>query len=265
MNKKWSGGKIAAIICGCMVAGVVLFVTFYISVFQIVRGFLALGEKNNKYDYSNNSSLEYYEFHNEIRDDLSYQVRLENYEEEFGDNGNISVKMSYPVVSGKDDLEAVNKVIQKELDEVRSYTQSVTEWLSVNERFKFEAECYVTYMDEEVLSLAYIEYGYLNDEYYESYVISVNIDMESKMLLTNSQLLDIDDKFSVDFRERCEVQNGRIESLAMYSDQEITKLLTSDSNLIIFYTPLGMEVGFNYYYGWVTVTYQDYQDYQKQI
>ena len=86
MNKKWSGGKIAAIICGCIVAGVVLFVTFYISVFQIVRGFLALGEKNNKYDYSNNSSLEYYEFHNEIRDDLSYQVRLENYEEEFGDN-----------------------------------------------------------------------------------------------------------------------------------------------------------------------------------
>ena len=40
-------------------------------------------------------------------------------------------------------------------------------------------------------------------------------------------------------------------------------MLNDDDSLIIFYTPLGMEVGFNYYYGWVTVTYKDYQKYKS--
>ena len=118
-------------------------------------------------------------------------------------------------------------------------------------------------MDENILSIAYVEYGYLDDEYYESYVISVNIDMESGLALTNSQMLEINDEFSIDFRNRCEKQNGEIEALSMYSDQDITEMLTSDASLIIFYTPMGMEVGFNYYFGWVTVTYQDYQEYES--
>ena len=49
------------------------------------------------------------------------------------------------------------------------------------------------------------------------------------------------------------------------SDQEITYYLTDSDYLIIFYTPLGMEVGFNYYDGWVTVTYRDYEKYQKKF
>ena len=47
------------------------------------------------------------------------------------------------------------------------------------------------------------------------------------------------------------------------SYQEITELLTSDGDLIIFYTPQGMEIGFNYDEGWVTVTYHDYREYLK--
>ena len=100
-----------------------------------------------------------------------------------------------------------------------------------------------------------------------SYVVSVNIDMESKMALTNSQLLEINDQFSVDFRNRSQEQNGEISYLYNFTDQEITELLTNEESLIIFYTPLGMEVGFNYYYGygWVTVTYKDYKEYQRHF
>ena len=176
------------------------------------------------------------------------------------------MEIHYPVVTGElIDSESINHIIQKEIEEVEEYMESVSEWISDEESFRFEAESYVTYMDEDILSLIYAEKGLLNGSTYETYIISVNIDMESGMALTNSQMLHIDDAFSIDFRDRCEKQNGKIDSLSMYSDQDITMLLTDDSSLIIFYTPLGMEVGFNYYYGWVTVTYQDYQEYQSHF
>ena len=107
------------------------------------------------------------------------------------------------------------------------------------------------------------EYAYLDDEMYESYVVSVNFDMESGMQMTNSQILDIDDEFSIDFRERNERQNGQTDGLEYYSDQDITEMLNDDDYLIIFYTPLGMEVGINYYFGWVTVTYTDYEKFSN--
>lgn len=309
MKRKWSAGKIAAVICGSIVAAIILLVTLYIGVYQLLRGILTICAENENYqqaydydhdaddynydhdDYNNDSEeggkekewfeghehdsyddgenepSEYYEFHDAIGEDLSYWVEFETQDEVVGENENISLSVIYPVFYGEEevDLRAVNNEVQKELLEIQNYVYSVSEWLSDNEEFTFEADSYVTYMDEDILSIAYLEYGYLNGQYYESYVISVNIDMNSKMALTNTQLLNIDDDFSIEFRNRCEKQNGEIESLYYYSDQEITKLLTSENNLIIFYTPLGMEVGFNYNYGWVTVTYTDYQKYQRKF
>ena len=99
----------------------------------------------------------------------------------------------------------------------------------------------------------------------ESYVVSYNVDMEMGIVLNNTHLLAVDDGFSVDFRERCKLQNGEIEELEYMSDQEITYYLTDNDYLIVFYTPLGMEVGFNYYEGWVTVTYKDYEKYQEKF
>ncbi len=219
----------------------------------------------SQYKDANPVNAEYYEFHDEIRSDLPYQVQFETYNERMGGKGNVTLNMTYPVISGEDveNLPGINNSIQKEFEEVKEYTESVADWITEEETYYFETESYVTYMDEDILSVAYVEYGYLDDEYYESYVISVNIDMESGLALTNSQMLEINDEFSIDFRDRCERQNGEIEALSMYSDQDITEMLTSDDSLIIFYTPMGMEVGFNYYFGWVTVTYKDYQEYQS--
>lgn len=209
---------------------------------------------------------EYYEFHDELRDDLLYQVKFEYYDEWFG-NDNVLVSMTYPVVYGKTnaDLSGVNNVIQREMEEIKRYTASIADEIPEGSYFSFEADSYVTYMDEETLSVIYVEYGYLDDETYESYVVSVNVDMESGLAMTNSQILDIDDEFSIEFRNRSEKQNGEVGGLSMFSDQEITDMLTDDDSLIIFYTPLGMEVGFNYYYGWVTVTYKDFEKYKSRF
>lgn len=304
MKKNWSSGKVIAVVLGSIGGAVIFLVSLYIGVHQFTReygrvvtyinearirqqrqenrqdsrekerekpqrereeNYLPYGDTEDGGDDYGYGESEYYEIHDAIREDLSYQINFETYSSAPADN--LSVEMHYPVISGDEtvDCESINHIVQKELDEVKEYMESVSEWISAEENFHFEADSYVTYMDEEVLSIIYMEKGLLDGLTYETYIISVNIDMESGMALTNSQLLNINDTFSIDFRKRCERQNGEIDSLSYYSDQDITTLLTDDSSLIIFYTPLGMEVGFNYYYGWVTVTYQDYQKYQSHF
>lgn len=296
MKGNWSSGKLTALILGSMAAGMLLLGSFCISVFWLLndigRESLQAKERESREDERQEEQEErssdsyrryeeeeeekteedwqeslYYDFHDEIRDDLSYHIRMEDLGCYYGDNNNVSVQVEYPVVWGidSDELESINAALYREVDEIKRYGESVADQIGSEESFLFEADCLVTYMDEETLSVVYREEGYLNDEGYESYIISVNIDMESKMALTNTQLLAIDDDFSIDFRERCEKQNGEIAFLESFSDQDITELLTDDGSLIVFYTPMGMEVGFNYYYGWVTVTYRDYQKYRSHI
>ena len=311
MKKKWSSGKIVAVIFGSIGGAVVLLMVFVISLYQLLQNPWLFpdtrdkdrkesvqasrqeeksredsdaresdredsdsdreddteGSERFKEEWQDQNEGEYYDFHNEIQKDLSYQIEFRSYKNIFGDNRNITCETSYPVVTGRntEELEGVNNAIYKEVQAIEDYGKSVTDWLSDSEEFSFETESYVTYMDENILSIIYVEYGYLDDEVYESYVIPVNIDMKSKMALTNSQILEIDDAFSIEFRERCEKQNGEIQFFSMLSDQDFTYFLTDEDSLIIFYTPMGMEVGFNYYYGWVTVTYKDYQEYQSHL
>ncbi len=305
MKGKWSPGKITALVIGGIAAGCLLFAAFYIEVAQLLgtmRLLAVIGNRAQNEQYRDlpdrdsndhytdpgedipiekipeepyeeeeeevSENTDYYEFHDAIREDLSYGVESESCAHMFGTD-NVLLYIDYPVVFSKDqeDMEGINNVIQREVEELEEYVFSVSEEIDEEISFYFETESYVTYMDEDVLSIVYVEYGYLDGEYYESYVVSVNIDMESKMPLTNSQLLEIDDQFSVDFRNRSERQNGEISYLYSFTDQEITDMLTDDESLIIFYTPLGMEVGFNYYYGegWVTVTYKDYKEYQRHF
>lgn len=311
MNKKWSSGKIVAVIFGSIGGVVILLMVFAISLFQLLQNpwlFPDTRDKDRKEsvqssrqeekdrkdseeresdredsdsdreddiegsdrfkeEWQDQDEGEYYDFHNAIQRDLSYQIEFRSDKKIYGDNRNITCETSYPVVTGRnaEELEGVNNEIYKEVQAIEDYGKSVTDWLSDSEEFSFETESYVTYMDENILSIIYVEYGYLDDEVYESYVIPVNIDMKSKMALTNSQILEINDAFSIEFRERCEKQNGEIQFFSKLSDQDFTYLLTDEDSLIIFYTPMGMEVGFNYYYGWVTVTYKDYQKYQSHL
>lgn len=296
MQKKWTPGKIVALVFGCIGAGIALFAAIYISIFQISANILFLdsiisedpyeedqGKDHSQFAYDSEKDdtekdvwnepeekagiddSQYYDFHNEIKTDLSYQIKIEEFADPADENGRAMLIGNCPVVSCEDQgkEERINNAIHKEIEEVFDYVSQLGDELPEGACFSFEMESYVTYMDEEVLSVIYEEYGYLDDEMYESYVVSVNFDMESGMQLTNSQILDIDDTFSIDFRERNEKQNGEVRGLEYYSDQDITQMLNDDDSLIIFYTPLGMEVGINYYYGWVTVTYPDYKKFSN--
>lgn len=312
MEKRWSEGKIVAVILASMGAFTILVGSFYISVIWLVRSmsimaaedpqeevvseaeiqedlfsFLEEEEedpdledpendplqdelsdpKQGQYGKEYKGSQEYYEFHDDIRTDLSYSVKFATYRYVSPENSNLTAEIIYPVVRGQErtDLDEINRIVKEELEAVEKYIDSLAEQMSEHDEFEFTGTAYVTYMAEDILSIAYVEESYYNDDPFEACIVSVNIDMETGMAMKNSQILDIDDDFSIEFRERCDEQNGGIDDLYYFSDQEITEYLNDEDNLIIFYTPLGMEVGFNYYYGWVTVTYHDYLDFQKKL
>ena len=304
MKKGWSSGKVAAVILGSIGAAIVLVISLFVSVYQLSEYIIAWdeyeteareqerdrkksedkseewswkedGEESEEdfeddskdeddfdYDYS-----EYYEFHDETRDDLSYQVSIEDFYME-ADNGlNAQGMGAYPVITGENvkNSEIINNALKKEMSEIEKHVNEVSENIDKSESYLYKAECYVTYMDEDIFSIAYLEYGYLDGKRAESNVVSVNIDMDNGMVMTNTQLLEIDDEFSIEFRKRSDKQNGENELLDYYSDQDFTEMMNDEESLIIFYTPLGMEVGLNHDFGWVTVTYPDYKKYQNPL
>ena len=211
---------------------------------------------------------QYYNLHNEIRTDLSYQVELEDYEYEGyeSDYDNVIIMASIPVISGEDvpNLDKINKDIRKEVEEItelfeKEYESHVKE--SGDNYFVASLIGYVTYMDEDKLSIGYQEEMY-SDTDGGVFLRSINIDMKNGVILDNEDILAVDDDFSVEFRQKSDEQNGEISYLTYMTDQQITDYFKSD-DIIVLYTPKGMEIGFNYEEGWVTVTYEEYEKYLK--
>ena len=240
MKKGWSSGKVAAVILGSIGAAIVLVISLFVSVYQLSEYIIAWDEyeteareqeKDRKksedkseewswkedgeetegdfededdfdYDYT-----EYYEFHDETRDDLSYQVSIEDFYME-ADNGlNAQGMGAYPVITGENvkNSEIINNALKKEMSEIEKHVNEVSENIDKSESYLYKAECYVTYMDEDIFSIAYLEYGYLDGKRAESNVVSVNIDMDNGMVMTNTQLLEIDDFRRCPHRRRQEL------------------------------------------------------------
>ena len=217
------------------------------------------------YDDYNYDDDEYYTLHDDIKSNLSYSVDFDYYEYDT-DYENVSIMVSYPVIKGKNvpNLDKLNEVIQNETTFFTDYFEEEYEqYIQDNEDSYFDAFAsgYVTYMDEEKLSIVFSESVY-SDYYDHVYLYCINIDMENGVVLDNEDMLSIDDDFSVDFRTRSDEQNGEIYYLTSMTDQQITEYFNSP-DVIVFYTPQGMEIGFNYEEGWVTVTYDEYEQYLK--
>lgn len=280
MDQKWSGGKIAGLIIGGLAALFIAFLSLAAGVYYLGTHYVlpfmestedisydeSLLEEEQEEDWDPEEKTdtdveEYYEFEDDIKADLSYQVDKDVIEES-EETGIAKMIAERPYVIMEDQVkeDRINGLIKKEMEKVREHIEQIAGELSKENEFQMEVRSYITYMDEETLSIVLEEDGYLDNSFYESRLISLNFDMETGMAMTNTQILKIDDEFTIDFRERCKKQNGEIYGLNYYSDQDITSLMNEESTLILFYTPLGLEVGFNYPDGWVTVTYPDYEE-----
>ena len=214
-----------------------------------------------EYDYD---SLKYYELHDAIEEDLSYSVSFEEYEYDT-DLETVAIMADYPVIKGDKvpNLDNLNETIRKEATKFEEiFKEQYEDGIEKDGRYyDAYAAGYVTYMDEEKMSIVFSETVVAYDDAL-AYLYCINIDMEKGVVLENEQMLAIDDAFSVDFRTRSDEQNGEISDLTYMTDQQITQYFLSE-DVIVFYTPKGMEIGFNYENGWVTVTYEEYEQYLK--
>ena len=213
------------------------------------------------------TSIPYYSgLYNAIKNDLSYQIGFTTdscYSESYS---NIGIEIEYPqIISG--DISCKNDINNALYYEYSYYEDYLKEFLGEmtgeEDNFQCYSDAYVTYMDEKILSVVFKEQFSITvgtESYSTISFYCLNFDLENGSLLDNTQLLTMDEAFALDFRQREATENGE-EALTIYTDQEIQDMLNAPEKLVVFYTPMGMEVGLNLDERVVYVTYEDYQSY----
>lgn len=201
----------------------------------------------------------YTEIYSDIRDDLDYQVEMK-----YGDfvpegYPYAYVNVSYPQIMGDmPNIDYLNEVLEYEYSYfVEYFEENLRDYMEEESYYYCFSEAFVTYMDEKVMSVVFREQVQL-DTYGLINLYCVNINVEDGVIMNNTELLNIDKEFAIDFRNREILENGD-ELLTYYSDQEILNMLQDPDYLIIFYTPMGMEVGLNMMDVIIYVTYSDYE------
>ncbi|MCC8140689.1 MAG: hypothetical protein LIO67_10420 [Lachnospiraceae bacterium] len=209
------------------------------------------------YDYEEyvpSADDDYYEeFVSSTTQGLSYSVDW-HYETIYPDDelsdGYFSVE--YPTLTGDD-----GELLEKINDELRELAFFYEDYYTDEDAYVY-VTAYVTYMDEELLSVLfnYEVYGSSSSLYWLS---AVNYDMSTGRTIPYSEILEEEDDGTLAqrFRSQSETQNGSISDLSAMSDEELLAYLTDDTTRVVFYTPVGVELGFNYDSGWVTVTLKD--------
>lgn len=211
----------------------------------------------------------YYEMANCIDRDVSYSMIYTNYEKLEQEN-DVCIRVNFYQLEG--DLPNIDE-LNKELEEYAMYYGSYYDkyYDDFQELFEEEGkgfvcttEAYITYNDESMISVVYNMY-YETATIVDKRIVCVNIDLESGTVIRNTDILDITDEFVEDYRYVCEDQNGYVSALSYFDDDELKDYFEDEDDLILYYTPIGLEVGFNYEtntsYGWVTATLEDYEQY----
>ena len=204
----------------------------------------------------------YYEApYNALRDDLVYQITFEtglHNPKEYEDR--VTIQVEYPQLTGAaPNLDIINSYLETEYLYYLKYFQEQYEPNITEESvFLIYSQGYVTYMDEKVMSVVFHEEIYIDGQSMIQYYC-LNFDMSDGVVLNNVDILNLDLEFAVEFRRREILENGD-EWLTDYTDQEILEMLRDTDYLVIFYTPMGMEVGLNLY---EVVLYMTYSDYEK--
>lgn len=200
---------------------------------------------------------------------VPYKINREYYEYISPDK-NITIRLAYIQLDGDiPNLDQLNEQILSYSSYLAGYYfENYSEEDIYDGWVDMSTDSYVVYNDENKMSIV-LDENWNIDEEYSMDLYAINIDLETGMILDNNTVLDFTDELSAKFRERSNEQNGIVEGMEALTDGEITEFLSDTSSSIVFYTPIGMEVGYNYFYegssGWVTASFPDYQDYIKSF
>lgn len=224
------------------------------------------GGKDEAYEPS--PSDEYYkEITDALRGDLPYGIEwaesdLSRKQED------ASFYALYPQLTGDiPNRKELNRSIEEAALAYRDYCQFAIEAAGFS-TCHVQSFGYVTFMSEDVMSIVFDERIYLNETKMPG-LCAINIDVRTGTLLSNQEMVSYTDALTRKFRSQNSVQNGDKMDLAEWPDELIGQLLASEAG-VAFYTPVGLEVGFNYngingMSGWVTVTVKDYEQFLKKV
>lgn len=220
----------------------------------------ASGEKT--YGFSPEDDY-YKELANDLKEGLDYSIILEDEELKHAKTG-AGYYFKYPKVeSDVYNVEQLNEALYEEKEIFLEFCDLLAEYGEIEDDYQCDIVAYVTYMDEQKFSIVYSETIQDGSYLYLAMLYSVNVDIKNGGVLDNPNMLEINDTLIQELRRRDEEQNGG--RLDDYTDAEIEESLKDPITLILFYTPLGMEIGVNLDDGWLTVTFKDYEKYLKQF
>ena len=200
----------------------------------------------------------YVEFTDSIEDTLSYSVEKEEYTY-YDAEELIGIYVEYVTIDGLDFDDKINE----KLEEGAMYYAKQFGAGEVSD-LTLQVFSYVTYMDEDTLSVV-VDERYTWDNESHADVYCMNFDLKTGSLLYNTKVIEPTEKLAEAFRDMSEYQNGYIEHIDEISDKEIVDYFSDENSLILFFTPVGMEIGFNYDGGWVTATLKDYEKYLSRL
>lgn len=224
-------------------------------------------ERGKNDDYEPSPSDEYYkEITDALRGDLPYGIEwvesdLSRKQED------ASFYALYPQLTGDiPNRKELNRSIEEAALAYRDYCQFAIEAAGFS-TCHVQSFGYVTFMSEDVMSIVFDERIYLNETKLPG-LCAINIDVRTGTLLSNQEMVSYTDTLTQKFRSQNSVQNGDKMDLAEWPDELIGQLLASEAG-VVFYTPVGLEIGFNYsgtngMSGWVTVTVKNYEQFLKK-
>lgn len=220
----------------------------------------ASGEKTYGFDPGDDY---YKDLANDLKEGLDYSIILEDEELRHEKTG-AGYYFKYPKVeSDVYNVEQLNEALYEEKETFLEFCDLLAEYGEIEDDYQCDIVAYVTYMDEQKFSIVYNETIQDGSYIYLAMLYSVNVDIRNGGVLDNPNMLEINDTLIQELRRRDEEQNGG--RLDDYTDAEIEESLKDPITLILFYTPLGMEIGVNLDDGWLTVTFKDYEKYLKQF
>lgn len=115
---------------------------------------------------------------------------------------------------------------------------------------------YVTFMDEEKISIVF-KHNLYDGSKTEVRLDARNFWIESGNEITPEEMTDIDRELAMRFQAQDKIQNNGVEYVQDLTADDLVPILKDPNRAVFFYTPVGLEAGFNYETGWVTVTLKE--------
>lgn len=223
-------------------------------------GYFGYGNPYEGDDYSGyDDSYEDYEpsekddYYKEITDatslDLDYQVVWASLSMRPDDSDNsCTYDCVYPVLTSEEHPETFDAMSRTIKDFVCKYQDGYREHVSGVSSYG-----YVTYMDEEKISVA-VRHSFYEKKTTIPRVEAITFRVATGEVIPHEEMAQIDEELVWQFRSRNGYQNGTVEFVDELTDEELMEYLKNEEDSVMFYSPVGLEIGFNYDGGWVTVT-----------